>query len=78
MIRNVITRGYGNGTYFPGISFVPTRGFLSGEEAEAIGPGCWAVGMVHLLGCGPSQVHIPGSGPGQAHILGNGAGQRFC
>lgn len=31
-IRSVVTRGYGNGTYSPGVSLVPTRGYLSGVQ----------------------------------------------
>lgn len=33
-IRNVVTRGYGNGTYSPGVAFVPMRGYSSSAVAD--------------------------------------------
>ena len=35
-IRDVVTRGYGNGTYNPGVNDVPTRGFTIGVVAVIV------------------------------------------
>lgn len=33
-IRNVVTRGFGNGTFSPGVSFVATRGYSIAEAVD--------------------------------------------
>lgn len=35
-IRNVVTRGYGNGTFSPGVSRVTTRGYSVGEAIAIV------------------------------------------
>ena len=32
-IRSIVTRGFGNGTYSPGVALLPTRGYSIGSGA---------------------------------------------
>lgn len=35
-IRDVVTRGYGNGTYSPGVNDVPVRGYAVNSTADIV------------------------------------------
>ena len=47
-IAGVVSRGFGNGTYDPGVAFLPTRGYMISLVTAIAGPGCWAAGQVYL------------------------------
>ena len=68
-IRDIVTRGFGNGTYDPTVNDVPTRGYTIGEVVATVdGPGCWHTG----------QVYRPGYMQGDAFRPGFKSGERVC
>jgi len=74
-IRDVVTRGFGNGTYSPGVTKVPTRGY-----SPALTPlgACWAEGQTYDPGYKAGQVYKPGFQEGQAYAPGYKTGQGYC
>lgn len=61
-IRNVVTRGYGNGTFSPGVSFVATRGY-SIAEAVVTKSGPAVVAALAAYGISPPAMSAISIGP---------------
>ena len=61
-IRDVVTAGFGNGTYDPGVSKLPTRGYT--------------IGVAVVIDVAGGQLRIPPNRPGQV-ICQNKPGQRI-
>ena len=77
-IAGVVSRGYGNGAYDPGVAFVPTRGYTIGVDIDIAGPACWVAGQVYLPGFKSGQVYLPEFKEGQEYLPGFKAGQEGC
>jgi hypothetical protein len=71
-IRNVVTRGYSNGTFSLGIITVSTRGYTIGSAVGTIG---YAVaGMAYIPGVQAVQIFIAGAKDGEAYLPGGQKG----
>lgn len=57
-LRDVVTRGYGNGVFSPGVSKVVTRGYTV-AAVVIIGPGMFAEGDVYLTDFMQGQITKP-------------------
>ena len=78
-IRDVVTGGFGNGTFTSTIPFTVTDGYSIGEAVATIdGPGCWAQGDVFLPGFKAGDTHNPSFVQGDSFLPGFKAGQKDC
>ena len=77
-IRDVVTMGFGNGTYSPGVAKLPTFGYSIGEATIQILSGCWAQGEVYNLGYQTGQTYRPGFKAGEINKPGFKEGQEVC
>lgn len=67
-IRDIVTRGYGNGTYSGTIAKVVTRGYSIGEAVATVdGPGCFVMGQVYHPGFKEGDEYKPGFQEGEAN-----------
>lgn len=62
-IRAIVTRGFGNETFSPGVSKLPTRGYSIGAVAPDMFPG-----DVTFSRQGPGDVTFSRQGPGDVTI----------
>ena len=65
-IRDVVTMGFGNGTFSPGVVKLPTIGYSIGPSlATPIHSGCWAKGELYKLGYKAGELYNLGFKEGQ-------------
>jgi hypothetical protein len=64
-VRDIVTRGFGNGTYDPGVSKVPTRGYGAASITITLGPYCVEAGEVFIAGAVKKEIFVAGIEAGQ-------------
>ncbi len=70
-IRDIVTRGFGNGTYDPGVNKLPTRGYSIGAVVADtdLFPGDTTISRT-----GPGNAAVSRTGPGNAAVSRTGPG----
>lgn len=59
-IRDVVTRGYGNGTYDPGVNDIPTRGYTIGAAVVDVTGARVTAFQLYFPGPKEVEVYFPG------------------
>ena len=78
-IRDIVTLGFGNGTFSPGVNDIPTLGYSIGAAvALVLGPYCIEAGEVFVAGAVAGEIFVAGPMAGEVFVAGAEAGEIHC
>ena len=77
-IRDVVTGGFGNGAFSPGVNKLPTRGYSIGAVAVDLSPFCIVAFGFQIAGSVKSGFQISGSVKPNFQIAGSVVSQEGC